>query len=332
MDDVRQIAEGSRLEPPLYDRIVRVICAEIAQGEIGPGARLLESRLATRFGVSRAPARQALAALEANGMVVHAAPPSRGFVVSEGAQSRAGSFVNGPVDGLSFETMPIWQRIYGDVEDAITKRIAFGSWRVVETSLGQHFGVSRTVAREVLARLQSAGLVLNEGKRWIALERNRERVRELYAVRALLEPAALESAVATVPRARIKQMMDDLEGAITSNATGAELDRLERDLHVDLLGRCTNTILRKSMVQHQSLLLAHRYFYRLTAQMYAVEPFLSEHLDVLDAVHAGRMASAQEALKTHLIASSERAAERITKVRGVVRNEPVSFLEPLSSD
>ncbi|MEM6762189.1 MAG: GntR family transcriptional regulator [Pseudomonadota bacterium] len=330
MDDVGEISDSSRLEPPLYDRIVRVICAEIASGSVAEGERLMESRLAARFGVSRAPARQALAELEASGLVVHAAPPSRGFVVADNAKDLARGLVDGPVDRLSFEVTPIWQRIYGSVEEAITQRIGFGSWRVVETALGQHYGVSRTVAREVLARLQSAGLVLNEGKRWIALEMTAERVRELYALRALLEPAALESAAARVAPERISAMISDLDKAIRSQVTAETLDRLERDLHFTLLGRCTNTILKRTMVQHQSLLLAHTFFYRLTAQMYPVEPFLPEHLGVLEHLAAGRVPAAQEALRQHLEASSARAVERIAEVRGVVRNQPISYLERLS--
>ncbi|MEM8552517.1 MAG: GntR family transcriptional regulator [Pseudomonadota bacterium] len=329
MDDVRRSAESSPLEPPLYGRIVRVIAAEIAQGEIAAGERLLESRLASRFGLSRAPARQALAELKAHGLVTPATAPSRGFVVVEGATARADALVNGVVEPQSFETVPIWQRIYGEVEDAITKRIAFASWRVLETALGQHFGVSRTVAREVLARLQSRGLVLNEGKRWIAQEMSPERVRDLYAVRAILEPAALESAAPAASKGRIGEMISDLTDAIETKATGAPLDALERDLHVDLLGHTTNVILRRAMEQHQSLLLAHRYFYRLTAQMYEVEPFLAEHLAVLKPLFAGRIGTAKRALHAHLMASSDRAVDRIAMIRGRVPEETVSFLEPL---
>jgi DNA-binding GntR family transcriptional regulator len=46
---------------------------EIRQGVLGPGARLRETELAARFGISRTPIREAIRQLEADGLVVHVA-------------------------------------------------------------------------------------------------------------------------------------------------------------------------------------------------------------------------------------------------------------------
>lgn len=51
-------------EAPLSDRIGQVISEAILSGDLPGGARLRESELATRFGVSRAPLREALRLLE----------------------------------------------------------------------------------------------------------------------------------------------------------------------------------------------------------------------------------------------------------------------------
>jgi DNA-binding GntR family transcriptional regulator len=50
-----------------YHRLV----AEIRAGSLGPGARLLETELADRLGISRTPVREALRMLEGDGLVVH---------------------------------------------------------------------------------------------------------------------------------------------------------------------------------------------------------------------------------------------------------------------
>lgn len=47
------------------------IAAAIAEGEFPPGTQLVESMLAQRFGVSRSPVRDALRALEGDGLVIH---------------------------------------------------------------------------------------------------------------------------------------------------------------------------------------------------------------------------------------------------------------------
>jgi DNA-binding GntR family transcriptional regulator len=60
-----------------YERIL----GAIDSGELPPGARLRESQLAERLGISRTPVREALRRLEAQGLVAH--EPHRGVVVAE---------------------------------------------------------------------------------------------------------------------------------------------------------------------------------------------------------------------------------------------------------
>lgn len=51
----------------------RQLLAEIRDGALGPGARLRETEIAQRLGISRTPVREALRQLEADGLVSHAA-------------------------------------------------------------------------------------------------------------------------------------------------------------------------------------------------------------------------------------------------------------------
>ena len=53
--------------PAVYDRLIE----EIHAGSLLPGARLTETDIAERLGVSRTPIREALRRLEAEGLVVH---------------------------------------------------------------------------------------------------------------------------------------------------------------------------------------------------------------------------------------------------------------------
>ncbi len=65
--------------PPAPDLTARLRAA-IRDGSLPPGQRLTEQELARRFGVSRTPIRQALARLEAEGLLTHA--PRRGLTVT----------------------------------------------------------------------------------------------------------------------------------------------------------------------------------------------------------------------------------------------------------
>ncbi len=73
-----------RDQPPLgrdlgQDAYARIRAA-IREGALPPGLRLTETSLAERFGVSRTPVRQAIARLEAEGLLTH--EPRRGLAVT----------------------------------------------------------------------------------------------------------------------------------------------------------------------------------------------------------------------------------------------------------
>ncbi|MFO0523546.1 MAG: GntR family transcriptional regulator [bacterium] len=63
------------------DRIARALATRIVDGALAPGQRLVEANIAAEFGVSHGPVRDALRALERQGLVTIA--PYRGAVVRE---------------------------------------------------------------------------------------------------------------------------------------------------------------------------------------------------------------------------------------------------------
>ena len=69
----------------LVDRLAATIHARVLAGDIPSGSRLRQESLATEFGVSRTPVREALRKLQADGVVE--LEPNRGAVV-RGPSSR----------------------------------------------------------------------------------------------------------------------------------------------------------------------------------------------------------------------------------------------------
>ncbi len=57
------------LEKPLSEQIADILRAEVLSGRLGAGQKLAQEDLATRFGVSRIPVRDALRKLEGEGLV-----------------------------------------------------------------------------------------------------------------------------------------------------------------------------------------------------------------------------------------------------------------------
>ncbi len=58
-------------DAPQGNSAYRRLIEEIARGDLAPGARLRETELAERLGISRTPVREAIRQLEADGLVAH---------------------------------------------------------------------------------------------------------------------------------------------------------------------------------------------------------------------------------------------------------------------
>jgi DNA-binding GntR family transcriptional regulator len=315
---------------------MEIVGGEIRQGALAAHAVLTESAVAARFGISRAPARRALGELEQAGLVARA--EAGGFVVAPGRRRRNGPRAADDTDGplahdLKLVAQPSWERIYGAVEGEIIARISFAGWRVNEAELARHYGVSRTVARDVLSRLQQRGVVLKDDRsRWHAPALSAEHVAELYELRWMLEPVALTKAAPHLPPAVLAEVHRNLTEAVAraDEIGGETLDRLEHDLHVTLLSYCRNRALVQAIIAPQSLIIAHRFLYRWTSRLFATEPFLPEHLEVIERIRAGRVVDAAEALEAHLRVSSDRAMARVNLIARGSQPDPLPYLEQLA--
>jgi DNA-binding GntR family transcriptional regulator len=329
------LAAEAGSSPRLYQRVVAILDSQIRQGAIAADAALTETAVAARFGISRAPARRALVELQRAGLIARSDP--RGFIVVAGRRDRRAGRQDRdaiPLEMRDFKlvSQPSWARIYGAVESEVIARISFASWRLNEVELARHYGVSRTVARDVLSRLQQRGVVQKDDRsRWTAPALSAEHVGELYELRWILEPVALGKAAPNLPPAVLAQVRRNLDDAIAhAHEIGGEtLDRLERDLHVTLLGYCGNRALAQAITSPQSLIVAHRFLYRWTSHLFPTEPFLPEHLEVIERLQAGRTADAAKALETHLRVSPRRIMARIDAVATGPQPEPLPYLDRL---
>jgi DNA-binding GntR family transcriptional regulator len=327
------LATEAGSSPRLYQRVIEILDSQIRQGALSACAALTETAVAARFGISRAPARRALIELEHAGLIARS--DARGFVVIPGRRPRRARREGG--DGteagdLKLVSHPSWERIYGAAESEIIARISFASWRVNEAGLARHYHVSRTVAREVLSRLQQRGVVQKDDRsRWYAPALSAEHVGELYELRGILEPVALAKAAPNLPDGLLARLHRNLTGAMArAHEIGGEtLDQLECDLHVTLLGYCGNGALLQAITYPQSLIIAHRFLYRWTSRLFATEPFLPEHLKVIERLKAGRIAEAARALETHLRVSRDRAMARVNAIASGPQPDSLPYLDRL---
>lgn len=324
------------IAPKLYQRACDVLAREIAGGALAAGTHLNETALADRFGISRAPARQALAELERRGLIGKA--EKRGYHVMPSTGARDAGPLPEPADGTDADPklhfMPSWELLYPDIEIEIVSRTSLSSWRINEAVLARHHGVSRTVARDVVARLQQRGVVQKDDKgRWYAPALTPKHIDELYELRWVLEPLALEKALPRLPDGLLSRLLGNVEAAMhaTDDVDGETLDRLEQELHVELLGHCGNDSLMRAISLPQAILVAHHFLYQWTAELFDTEPFLPEHWLVLERLSAGDVTAAKAALVRHLQISRERAMLRIQAVAAVISPAELPYLERLDT-
>ncbi|UIJ72150.1 GntR family transcriptional regulator [Aurantimonas sp. HBX-1] len=323
--------------PRLYERAAALLEGQIASGALAEGSYLTESMVAERFGISRPPARRALAELAGRGLLSQA--KGKGYaVLAAGGETQAATAAGRPSDAAEESVRLLssasWERIYGEIEDQIVARISFASWRINEARLARHYAVSRTVARDVVGRLQQRGILRkDERSRWYAPALTPDHIAELYELRAILEPVALLKAAARLPEGLLPRLRARLDAAMASPGIGgATLDALEEDLHVTLLGHCGNQALMQAITLPQSLLIAHRFLYRWTPRLFESEPFLPEHRDILEHLAEGDAGAAAQALRHHLDVSRERAVARVDLIRREFNAEDLPYLERLAAE
>ena len=219
-----------------YELVCDVLRANIKTGQLPPGFVLLEGPIADLMQSSRAPVQMALKILAEEGVVQRFA--GRGFVV---AGSRAKPVrqdirkldlhISAEVDE-ALQSRGMWELVYQQVEEAVASSLIFGEFRIIETELGTHLGVSRTVVRDVLSRLNERGLIRkNQSSHWIAGPLTAQSVRERFAIRSILEPAALKLAASAIDYSEIEQLCK------RANENAPEFSDTE-DLEMALMETC----------------------------------------------------------------------------------------------
>lgn len=305
----------------LYARIAHVLASALQSGSIPTGTVLLEGHVADLLGVTRTPVRQALRELEAQGYVSRFG--GRGLVAGSAGTQPLRISLTADMLGLGVLDEPVrkvlgWEALYDDVERDIVHLAVFGPYRINELELARHFGVGRAVARDVLLRLESLGLVeKDERLRWTVIALDSKRISDLYELRLLLEPAAIGSAATAIPPGEVQQMLRRLQNAAKAypKVKRSTMDRLEHDLHIDLLSHCTNPSIIASLQRTRCILTLSKHVLGAEAPMPKEDPFMSEHMAVLQAVSASEVPVAQSLLRQHLEESCDKVTQRAAYVR-----------------
>lgn len=209
-------------QEPRYELIARVLRSNIQGGTLPEGLVLLEGPIAAVMQTSRVPVQTALRQLMDEGLVHRF--DGRGYLVGPQGKSIAplrrdiGEFMLDVPEGVddALQTRGTWRHVYEEVEEQVASCQIFGEFRIVETELSDYLGVSRTVARDVLARLQERGLVRkNASSHWIAGPLTARTVREKFELRSIIEPAALRMSAPFILYPDVEHLLEMIDSDVT---------------------------------------------------------------------------------------------------------------------
>lgn len=321
---------------PLYEIVHRVLQHHIAERRLPEGLVLLEGPIAEVFEISRAPVNRALRLLHEEGLIERF--EGRGYLIPARGRVAEPLRIDIREAGLALPSAlddelgqrTSWERIYDAVEAEVGAALAFGRYRILETKLADRFGVSRTVAREVLGRMQERGLVEKGGRpHWIVGPLTAKAMRELYRMRQLLEPPALVEAAGRTALQDIERLRDRLLEVerrypdVDSETIGS----LDEDLHVTCVMNIDNQRL-KSAIRHCHLPLVTNLTFLQYLGLPQALPELQEHRLVFELLIAGSVNAAAAALDDHLARSLDRALSRLQVLSVIPTPELPDYLVP----
>jgi DNA-binding GntR family transcriptional regulator len=298
--------DDSAAARPYYQMVREVVAANVANGNLPLGTRLQTSAVADRLGVSRPPVKRALDLLAQDGVI--SALDTQGYVVGPPLANGAPARTN--LHRLALDLpealgknlgQASWERIFEAVEADVMNCIPFGTFQVSEAVIGDHFDVSRTVVRDVLSRMATRGLITKDrSSHWIAGPFGARMLDDAHDVRRLTEPSALAAAMPHVATALVTS------GAVPQ----ATIERVEQDLHVEMLRPLRNKLLAQTVRLSQISLVINRLFSTYIGVHDEAE-MLREHALVYDHLLVGDPEGAMAASRHHLDADHERARARL---------------------
>lgn len=184
------------------------------------------------------------------------------------------------------------------VDAVLSGRLKAGT-RLQEQQLCQLFGVSRTIVREALIRLETRGIVQASARRgWFIIEPSAEEAREAFQARIAVEVGLLHSIKSVAPDAlhQLRLHIAREKEAIRSGDIAARTFLLG-DFHVclaEVLGsRLLADILRDLTVRTALISMMYQ-------STHKAHESCDEHIEIVQALEAGDMSRAVRLMIDHI--------------------------------
>jgi DNA-binding GntR family transcriptional regulator len=197
--------------------------------------------------------------------------------------------------------------------------------RINEVQLAARLGVSRTPLREALGRLEAEGAVATRPRFGVFVRPlTLDEYRQIYPIRALLDPEALR--LAGIPSPDRLRRLTLLNREMRRSTDPEDVLRADDTWHLELLEACPNKVLIDLITAF--IRRARRYELALMRDGRQVEVSTREHDQILKALRAGNLRRACARLRANMLTGTDAVvawlASRTDDVRTASRPAPIS--------
>lgn len=194
--------------------------------------------------------------------------------------------------------------VYHKLKTAIRKRYIKQGSQLVEISLAQQLGVSRTPVRSAIKRLEAEGLVNSIPNRGaFVIIPTQQEIKETYQVRMQLELMATQLTTRQIQDDQIEDLrrLVDIEKEVFDNSNPDHYYTANDNLHLKIAELSGNRVLAQYI---RELLDRTRIYLVLYDPFYKIEYMpIEEHLAIIDAIASGDAQQACKAVKQHIESS-----------------------------
>lgn len=196
------------------------------------------------------------------------------------------------------QVKPTEDVIYTELYNAICERQLLPNTKLGEAMLAEHYGVSRTIIRQVLQRLAGDYLVKSEPNRGAFVARlTVDEAKHIYAAWRLVESEIIREVTASITPAQVSA----LRAWIAAERKACDddvslLTRLSAQFHIQLADLCENKFLGrflKELIPQTAL----AYFYDVRRMPLCTK---DEHSEILNYIELGDVEAAVASAKRHL--------------------------------
>jgi len=174
--------------------------------------------------------------------------------------------------------------------------------RINEVHLSRALGVSRTPLREALSALSSEGALSTVARKgFFVAPLSAEEVRDIYPIRAILDPEALR--LSGIPGKAVLQRLERLNERILKARSIEARIALDDEWHLALVAGCLNRVILGLI--EQFIRRTHRYEFAYMADRSNLEAAVDEHEQILEALRRKDLDAACVALKQNLTSGCE---------------------------